>query len=130
MAPQTIWKYINRTDVSPQNMSFRPEVEHAARYGEAMTDAARRFQLIVVAAWASSFLFIFTQRLIRQEKPFEINVGGKTVFKIPKPGIIPEKYIKHLDNILFTLNFTLLSYLFVLQFMQYGMIKVRSVGAP
>lgn len=127
MAPQSIWEYTNSSAESVKNSSLSPEVAEAAEYGEALTDAARRFQAIIITAWASSFLLIFTQRLIRQEKPFEINIGGKTVFEIPKPGLIPEEYIERLDMALFTINYALLSYLFVLQFIQYGMIKTRTV---
>jgi len=90
-----------------------------------MTDAARRYQTIILVAWASSTGLIFTQRLLRQEKPFTVNLAGKELFTVPQPGIIPGKYVKKLDGILFTLNYSLLSFLMVLQFLNYGKVTTQ-----
>jgi len=117
MAPQRVGDYFNSSSSSG--------VQYAQEYGNAMTDAARKYQTIILGAWASSTVLIFTQRLLRQEKPFEVNVAGKKLFSIPQPGILPAKYVQKLDDILFTLNYTLLSFLMVLQFLNYGKVTTQ-----
>lgn len=102
-------------------------VQHAVEYGNGMEQAARKFQGFIIGLWAINTVLIFTHRLLHREKPISIEILGETYWELDHE--LTEKQedlVEHLDNILFTVNYTLLSILLALQFMPYG--KVTTGG--
>lgn len=112
---------------SIQNESYLyiPEVEQAVEYGNGMEQAARKFQAIILAVWIVNTGMIFTHRLLHRENPVSIEIWGETVWKQDWNLTDRQAWaIDHIDNILFVISYTLLSFLMALQFYPYG--KVTS----
>jgi len=109
-------------------------VQHAVEYGNGMEQAARKFQGFIIGLWAINTVLIFTHRLLHRDKPIGIQINnpltGETEFSWELDHEMTDRQetvVEHLDNILFTVNYALLSFLMVLQFMPYG--KVTTGGA-
>lgn len=103
-------------------------VQHAVEYGNGMEQAARKFQGMIIGLWAINTVLIFTHRLLTREKPISIEILGETIWQLDHELTErQEGLVEHLDNILFTVNYTLLSFLLALQFLPYG--KVTTGGA-
>ena len=89
--------------------------------GKGFEEAARQYTEITLLLFAVNLGLVFTGRFMVREKPLQINILGKTLWETNyQPS---EKAIKHLDRILFTINFALISILTVLQFVPFGVIK-------
>jgi hypothetical protein len=117
MAPQADQVLANSSSSSEY---FRPGVQQAVEYGNGMEAAARKFQLIIFTLWISSTILILTQRILLQSNPYTITWLDQEIFEIPKLNIFSERTVERLDSILFSLNYTLISFLMVLQFLPYG----------
>jgi len=103
------------------------KVQHAVEYGNGMEQAARKFQGFIIGLWAINTTLIFTHRLLHREKPIGIQLNnpitGEVEWSLEMDRELTDRQemiVERLDNILFTVNYTLLSFLMVLQFMPYG----------
>lgn len=110
------------------------KVQQAVEYGNGMEQAARKFQAIIIGLWALNTFLIFTHRLLHREKPIGIQltnpINGEVEFSWELDYKLSDRQqiiVEHLDNILFTVNYALLSFLMVLQFMPYGKVT-KSTG--
>jgi hypothetical protein len=113
-------------EASPMAENYE-QVQHAVEYGNGMEQAARKFQGMIIGLWAINTALIFTHRLLTREKPISIEILGETIWELEHDLTDrQEKLVEHADNILFTVNYTLLSFLLALQFMPYG--KVTTGG--
>jgi hypothetical protein len=115
----------------PASLIASSRVQQAVEYGNGMEQAARKFQMIIISLWAANTVLIFTHRLLHREKPVGIEItdpfSGDTVWEKNLDWELSERQellVDHIDNILFTLSYALLSFLLALQFMPYG--KVTS----
>ena len=120
MAPQGVQSILNSSS------SYRPEVEEAIQYGNGMEQAARKFQVIILAAWAVNTGLIFTHRLLDRENPVSIEFMGETIWKQDWNLTDRQAWIvEHIDAILFVISYTLLSFLMALQFYPYGQVTTQ-----
>jgi hypothetical protein len=100
-----------------ENLTVEPPVKnkeyinYMEQYGQAFTEAARAYTYIILTTWASSTLMIFTQRLLLRKQKQSYNIYKYTITR---------KQLKKLDKILFTVNYTLISFLTALQLVPYG----------
>lgn len=93
------------------------EVCMAAARSEGLQAAAQSFDRIILAMFAANLALIFTHRALTREDFWKIEIGKKEI-RLPTPRVsVPERYVESLDNILFTLNFALVSYLTVVRFL-------------
>lgn len=88
--------------------------------GKGFEEGARNYTEITLILFAVNLGLIFTGRFIVRENPYQINILGKTVYEFEHR--ISQKTIKHIDRILFTINFALISILTMLQFVPFGKI--------
>ena len=124
MAPQGEIALPNSSNI------YRPEVQQAVEYGNAMEQAARKFQSLILTVWALNTFLIFTHRLLNREKPVGIQIKKpftqEVVMKWEADIELSERQkliVDHLDNILFTVSYALLSFLMVLQYISYGKVQ-------
>jgi len=100
-----------------ENLQVEPPVKnqeyinYMEQYGQAFTEAARAYTYIILTTWASSTLMIFTQRYLLRKQNQSYNIYKYTITR---------KQLKKLDKILFTVNYTLISFLTALQLVPYG----------
>lgn len=100
-----------------ENLQVEPPVEnqeyinYMEQYGQAFTEAARAYTYLILTTWASSTLMIFTQRYLLRKQNQSYNIYKYTITR---------KQLKKLDKILFTVNYTLISFLTALQLVPYG----------
>lgn len=80
-----------------------------------LAEPAEKYATLVFATWALSTVLIFTQRILLREDPFSFQVLGKDI-SLNNPGLLSKKQVQKIDGILFTVNYSLLSFLMALQF--------------
>lgn len=100
-----------------EQLEYCRGIVEADIYGTAMEQASRDFTNIIIALFLSNLILVFTGRMLLRDEPLKIEALG---YKIEKELQVSEKTIKRLDTIAFTIQFTLVSFLFVLQFVPYG----------
>lgn len=88
--------------------------------GKAFQEGARQYTEIIYILFGLNLAMIFTGRFMVRENPYQINILGKTFYEFEHR--ISRKWIMHLDRILFTISFTIISILTVLQTTPYGQI--------
>lgn len=104
-----------------ENLTVEPPVKnneyinYMEEYGQAFTEAARAYTYIIITTWATSTLMIFTQRYLLRKQKQSYNIHKYTITR---------KQLKKLDKIIFTINYTLISFLTALQLVPFG--KVTS----
>lgn len=76
---------------------------------------AQKFASLILMVWGISTTLIFTQRILLRKDPFTINILGRKI-QVDNPDLLTRKQVKKIDGILFTVNYSLLSFLMALQF--------------
>lgn len=100
------------------------EVCNAAGIAQGIEAGTTRFQAAIMISWLSAFILIFVQRLLYREEPFTFELAGEKIIELDIENPVPEKYLRHIDNILFTVIFTLLSVMVAVIYFGYGKVTM------
>lgn len=84
---------------------------------------AQKYATLILMVWAISTTLIFTQRILLRKDPFTFNILGRKI-SVDNPDLLTKKQVKKIDGILFTVNYSLISFLMVLQFFP-GKVKMN-----
>jgi len=89
--------------------------------GLGFQEGARQYTEITFLLFALNLGLIFTGRFLVRENPYQINILGKTFYEFEHR--FSQQIIKRIDRVLFTISFTLISILTVLQTTPFGQLQ-------
>lgn len=105
------------TDDPGTTIEYCKEIVQAQVQTEAVEQATRQHTTIILGMFTANLLMIITGRIAYQQEPFKINMINK---KLDTNIDIEKTYFARIDRALFGFNFMLISFLTVLQFIDYG----------